>query len=178
MPPRSAPLAPGLPLARSAWPPRSVLPAARPRPVAATRTRDTGFSAAVKLDTRKRAGLGDIDAAVCEACAIWLGRYGGQVQHIVARMMGGRGPKAPWWMWTVVDAALLCGTPETGDHGLCESRAAAMGPDGFGFWLPSTASPLAAPMTLYGRRPGRGIEVWRTADGKYSDQAPGTGAAA
>ena len=128
---------------------------------------DTGFSPGVKLDTRTRAGNGDPEQACCEACAIWLGLYGGQVQHIVARLAGGRGPKAPWWINHIVNAALLCGTPFTGDHGRCEKRDPAMGEDGMGFWLPSTADPSVTPFMLHGR-----LRAWRTVGGGYQDYAP------
>jgi len=78
-----------------------------------------GFSPRVCLLVRTRAGGGDPHDATCEACGIWLGLHGGQVQHRVARGMGGcsdpvvNGPAG---------AALLCGTPFTGCHGDCEAR--------------------------------------------------------
>ena len=128
------------------------------------RPRDTGFPARVKLLVRARAGAGEIDDAACESCRRWLGRYGGQVQHIVARGAGGTSNTV---LATVVNAALLCGTP--GDkktcHGLTESRDLRM--QARGFWLPRGTDPRLAPMTLH-----TGAEVWRSEAGGYLFEAP------
>ena len=79
----------------------------------------TGFSPRVRKLVRTRAGGGDAANACCESCGVWLGDHGGQLQHRVARGMGGcsdpviNGPAG---------AVLLCGTPFSGCHGLAESR--------------------------------------------------------
>jgi hypothetical protein len=170
-------------LTRTPMPPRtSPMPRASSRAqraVAATRAphRDTGFSAATQLDLRTRAGNGDPEEACCEACGIWLGLHGGQCQHLVPRFMGGRGPKAPWWINHLVNGALLCGTVYTGDHALAESRSGYM--RDLGFWLVAKSDPLWNPslesFRLYGRTQGGllgGTEVWRTISGGYSFEQP------
>jgi hypothetical protein len=169
---RKTGLKPGKPLARGKGLSRSsslktVTTLKRSAPKRAA-PKNTGFSEKVKLAVRKRAGNGDPDQACCEACGIWLGCHGGQVQHIVARLMGGRGRKAPWWFQTAANGALLCGTPQTGDHGLCEVRDPQMG--AMGFWLPSSANALTVPMMLHGAQGG--VLVWRSADGRYLLRAP------
>jgi len=127
---------------------------------------ETGFSRAVKLAVRTRAGSGDVNEARCECCGIWLGRYGGQVQHIVARGMGGTSSPV---LKTAANAALLCGTAQSGDHGLAESRDREMGAKGF--WLPQGTDPRTVPMMLASEH-GSGITVWRSEDGRYLLEAP------
>ena len=127
---------------------------------------ETGFSRAVKLAVRTRAGNGDVNEARCECCGIWLGRYGGQVQHIVARGMGGTSSPV---LKTAANAALLCGTAQSGDHGLAESRDREMGAKGF--WLPQGTDPRTVPMMLASEH-GSGITVWRSEDGRYLLEAP------
>lgn len=149
-------------------------PQAPPSVTAAKKVaRDTGFSVEVKLMTRIRAGKGSAADACCEACGIWLGLLEGQCQHIVPRMAGGRGPKAPWWINAVVNSALCCGTPATGCHGRAENRELLL--KSLGFWLPSSNDPMKqppmVPMTLHGLSGGT-LVLWRTADGGYSDTAP------
>lgn len=135
-----------------------VLPA--PRRAAA------GFPARVRLAVRARAGDGEPDAAACEACGHWLGRHGGQVHHIIDRGMGGcalpvvNGP---------ANAALLCGNPFEGCHGLATAFDPGIGARGF--WLSHGADPLREPMTLH-----TGARVYRSPDGRYLD-APGAVAA-
>ena len=147
MPPRSAPLASATPFQRGNGLSRRAPLRNRPREAAGQpqrRTRrDTGFSPKVKLQVRTRAGNGDPDDARCECCGIWLGRYGGQVQHIVARGMGGTSNPV---LATAANGALLCGTAQSGDHGLAESRDAEMGAKGF--WLPQGTDPRTVPMML------------------------------
>jgi len=136
---RSGPLARRTPLRNGAW-----LRRADPR---------TGFPPSVKRAVRLRSGLGDIHLAACEACGRWLGRYGGQVQHIRARGTGGGNG--------IENAALLCGTPQSGCHGACERRDARY--RAMGFWLYSTDEPQ--PIMLYGEQGG--VTVWLSADGRY-----------
>lgn len=137
-----------------------------------TRTRtETGFSRAVKLLVRTRAGNGDPDEARCECCGVWLGRYEGQIQHLVARGMGGTSNPV---LSTAANGALLCGTAQSGDHGLAESRDREMGAKGF--WLPQGTDPRLVPMMLASEH-GSGITVWRSVDGRYLFEAPEADAA-
>ena len=78
-----------------------------------------GFSPRVRKLVRTRAGGGYAEQACCESCGIWLGEHAGQVQHRVARGMGGS--KDPV-VNGLAGAALLCGTSYTGCHGDCEAR--------------------------------------------------------
>jgi len=121
-----------------------------------------GFSPRVRLLVRTRAGGGDPHDACCEACGIWLGEHGGQIQHIVARGMGGTSNPV---LKTAANGSLLCGTAQTGDHGRAERRDPEM--KARGFWLPQGTDPRLAPMTLFG-----GVEVWRSEDGRYLDESP------
>ena len=140
-------------------PPVLVLPPRR-RPA-------TGFPARVKLLVRTRAGMGDPGDAVCEADGVWLGRHGGQVHHIIDRGMGGctlaviNGP---------ANAALLCGDPYSGCHGLATAFDAGIGDKGF--WLKHSADPRLEPMILHG-----GVKAWRSADGRYLYEPPEVSAA-
>ena len=98
----------------------------------------TGFSRTVKLACRARAGNGDAEQARCEACGIWLGRYGGEIQHRKARGSGGTSLGV---IDSTVNAALLCGSGamRTGCHGLCEDRDEDMKKRGF--WLKAGQDP-------------------------------------
>ena len=120
----------------------------------------------MKLQVRTRAGGGDPDEARCECCGCFLGRYGGQVQHLVARGMGGTSNPV---LKTAANAALLCGTAQSGDHGLAESRDREMGAKGF--WLPQGTDPRAVPMMLASEH-GSGVSVWRSEDGHYLFEEP------
>jgi len=122
----------------------------------------TGFSPKVKLQVRARAGEGEPKDALCEACGIWLGRYGGQVQHIIGRGMGGCRDEV---INSVVNAALLCGTPFDGCHGLATAFNAELGKRGF--WLKRDADPATSAMVLWS-----GATVRRSADGSYVFEAP------
>lgn len=122
----------------------------------------TGFSPRVRRLVRTRAGGGDPFNACCECCGIWLGEYGGQIPHIVARGMGGTSNPV---LSTAANGSLLCGTAQTGDHGRAERRDPEM--KARGFWLPQGADPRLAPMTLLG-----GVVVWRSEDGRYLDEPP------
>lgn len=127
-----------------------------------TRRSTTGFSPATKLLVRARAGEGEPEDAVCEACGIWLGRKGGQVQHIIGRGMGGCRDEV---INSAVNAALLCGTPFDGCHGLATAFNAGLGKRGF--WLKRDADPAATPMVLWS-----GATARRSADGSYVFEAP------
>jgi hypothetical protein len=157
---RSGGLSRTTPLARGTGLPRSRTARKPPR--------DTGFSQKVKLLVRTRAGNGDPEKAQCEACGIWLGRYGGQVQHVVARGMGGTSNPV---LSTAVNAALLCGNPldRSTCHGLAESRDPEIGAKGF--WLPQGSDPRLEPMMLHSGH-GSGVLVWRGTDGSYLFEAP------
>jgi hypothetical protein len=166
MAPRTEPMSRGNGFQRKPGAPRPARAVAERRPKASFGE----FSDATKLLCRTRAGNGDVKHALCEACGIWLGEEGGQIQHIVARGSGGRGPKAPWWIASVVNAALLCGTPFTLCHGRCERREAEMGPDGMGFWLKDAHDPSKESFMLHGR--DGGATFYRTVDGGYSTAPP------
>ena len=122
---------------------------------------ETGFSDAVKALCRARA------KSCCEACGMWLGERGGQIQHRLARGTGGS--KDPV-IASVVNASLLCGTPATGDHGLAESRDARMHKEGF--WLEHGQDPAAEPILWHAPGAGRGVRKWLTPEGGYSDTEP------
>lgn len=136
------------------------------------RRRDTGFTSAVKLAIRARAGDGDPDRAVCEGCYKWLGRDGGQFQHRLARGMGG---SASAIINSVQNGLLLCGTPRTGCHGLAESRH----PRAYaaGLWLAAGDDPAWVPVYPHALAPGRPGEfrhltrVWLLEDGTYGTEA-------
>jgi len=171
LPPRKAPLSQGVPLSRKAPLSASRAGLGRTAPLRPGRQpraprSETGFSPAVKLQVRTRAGNGDPDEARCEHCGVWLGRYGGQVQHIVARGMGGTSNPV---LGTAANGALLCGTAQSGSHGLAERRDREMGVRGF--WLPQGTDPRLVPMMLASGR-GSGITVWRSVDGRYLFEAP------
>jgi hypothetical protein len=127
---------------------------------------ETGFSATVRLAVRKRAGGGDVNDARCESCNIWLGRYGGQVQHIVARMIGGSRKRNG-----ITNGCLLCGNSLTGCHGLCEARSEHM--RARGFWRKS--SDPVIPLMLHGEQSG--VLVHLTPEGGYEVARPGEEAA-
>jgi hypothetical protein len=141
-----------------------------PGPVLKGPRRATGFSARVKLLVRVRAGNGEIEDAACESCGCWLGRYGGQIQHIIARGMGGTSRPV---LGTAANGALLCGlTPQDADgcHFAAESRDAGMRERGF--WLPRDSDPALEPMTLH-----TGAVVWRSETGSYLFEPPEASAA-
>ena len=123
----------------------------------------TGFSPAVKLQVRTRAGTGDPHDACCEATGVWLGRYGGEIQHRDARGMGGTSNPVTN---SIVNAVLL--SKEA--HRLAESRDKDMNKRGF--WLENGQDPALTPVILFG-----GVRRWLTPEGGYSDEAPGEVAA-
>jgi hypothetical protein len=174
MPARTAPLRQGQPLKRGGRLRSSSVLKTVTTPKRKTRKqsrpKDTGFSPAVKLAVRTRAGNGDPDQARCEATGVWLGRYGGQVQHRVARLSGGRGRKAPWWFHTPANGALM----SVEAHRRAEARDEHL--HAAGFWLTSTQDASAEPVMLHDSS-GGGITVWLAADGSYALKAPKDGAA-
>ena len=129
----------------------------------------TGFSRAVRALVRVRAGGGEIEAAVCECCGVWCGPLLGEIQHVVARGMGGTSLAV---LNSAANGALLCGSAvlRSGCHGAAEAREPEMGLKGF--YLKGRRDPRTVPMTLWDGR-----EVWRSEDGLYRDEAP-MGAAA
>lgn len=121
--------------------------------------RETGFPREVKEAVRARA------AHHCEACGVLVPPGYGNIQHRRARKMGGsRNPIIS----SIANAVLLCGTPLTGDHGLCEKRDAHM--HEMGFWLEEHEDPREVPIMLHGEYGG--ATVWLTDDGWYADVAP------
>lgn len=120
----------------------------------------TGFPPAVRKACRRRAG------DRCEACGVYLPPGFGQVQHRDARGMGG---SCDPLVSSAVNAALLCGTPQTGCHGLCEAWDRHM--HEAGFWLKTGESPLEVPILLHGEH-GSGMRLWLTPEGGYSEYSP------
>jgi len=123
----------------------------------------TGFSARVRRLVRTRAGGGDPHDACCEATGVWLGEYGGEIQHRDARGMGGTSDPAAN---SVVNAVLL--SKEA--HRLAESRDKGMNERGF--WLRNGQDPALTPVILFGD-----VEVWLGEDGSYLDEPPAEEAA-
>jgi hypothetical protein len=144
------------------WHLREAMPG-EPRGLARKVQADTGFPPAVKLAIRARAGDGDPDNAVCEACGVWLGRYGGEIQHIIARGSGGTSLPE---IGSVVNGCLLCGCAalRTGCHGRCEKRDPEMNERGF--WRLHGERPGTTPLEMHGR--DGGFTRWLTPDGHYS----------
>lgn len=122
----------------------------KPRPSA------SAFSPAVRRLIRGRAGNR------CEWCALFLPSGAGQLQHRVARGMGGSSNPL---LGSPVNAVLLCGTPATGDHGRCEARDTEM--HAAGMWLQQYENPLVVPILLHGR-----TLKWLAEDGTYSSEPP------
>jgi hypothetical protein len=147
---------------------QSRAPLARGRGRKAAAGRETGFGHPVELAVRTRAGRGDPGDACCEACGIWLGPDGGEIQH---RDAGGMGGSLDSVNWPTANAALLCGNSAlgTGDRGLAERRDPVM--YAMGFWLRNGQDPRFEPIVLHGRG-GGGITVWLSEDGRYLYGAP------
>ena len=172
MPPRAVPLRQGQGLGRSEGLTSSSALKTATRlersPRKRTARKDTGFSPAVKLAVRTRAGNGDPDQARCEATGVWLGPSGGEIQHRVARLSGGRGRKAPWWFHTPANAALLSREA----HRRAEARNEHLHAQGF--WLTSTQDASAEPVMLHDAS-GGGVTVWLGASGDYLTEDPAGG---
>jgi len=128
---------------------------------AATKKGKTGFSPAVRLQVRTRAGNGDPAEARCEACGGWLGPHAGDFQHIVARGMGG-------CKLAVTGSAANCTLLCRRCHDLCEARDPHM--EAAGFWAKQGTDPRLLPMMLASEH-GSGVMVWRAEDGKGPDGA-------
>lgn len=160
---RTKPLLPGKQLRRTKGPKRTEGRHAK--------RKDTGFSPAVKLTVRTRAGHGDADCAACEACGRHLGRDGGQVHHRLNRQMGGSKLRNG-----VQNAALLCGSPE--DYSTCHGKATRLDAHmkGAGFVLESHQDPALESVMLHSAG-GGGMTVWLAANGEYSLTMPPRGAA-
>ena len=128
-----------------------------------------GFSSRVRLLVRTRAGNGDLFNACCEACGIWLGEHGGQVQHRVARGQGGC--KDPV-ISGLANAALMCGTAQTLCHGAAESRDAEHRMEARGFVIKHGVGrefdPRYVPLVLLG-----GVVVWLSeTEARYLYESP------
>jgi hypothetical protein len=124
-------------------------------------------SSAAEFSPRVRRLVRDRAEGTCECCAIWLPPGYGQLQHRVARGMGGsRNPL----LGSAANGLLLCGTPASGCHGLAESRDEDM--HQMGMWLRSYEDPLVVPVRLHGQ-----ADRWLTLDGDYSTRPPRAGAA-
>jgi 5-methylcytosine-specific restriction protein A len=120
---------------------------------------DAGFSPSVKLSVRTRAGGGDPAQARCEATGVWLGRHGGEIQHRVARGMGGTSDPVKN---SLVNAVLL----SKDAHRLAESRDRGMNEEGF--WLRNGQDPALTPILLHSAH-GSGVTVWLAGDGIGDD---------
>lgn len=136
---------------------------------------ETGFSPAVLLLVRTRAGMGDPRYAICESCGQPLGEDDpdrGQVQHRLARGMGGCADEI---VNSAANAALLCGDPFSGCHGEAERRSSRM--EARGFWIRHGTGEEYDPRFVPVRRftlAGR-VTAWLAADGSYQ-YAPGAAA--
>ena len=124
----------------------------------------TGFTTGTRLRIRRRAGAGDLLEAVCEACGVWLGRTLGEVQHVIAKGMGGTSLDV---MNSAANGALLCGAVawQTGCHWEAEKRTADMAAKGF--YVLGSHDPRLVAMTLFDGR-----ERFRSQDGQYLEHAP------
>lgn len=137
----------------------------KPRPNPGHARKRTGFSPAVILAARTRAGGGDPAQARCECHGHFLGLHGGEIQHIIARAMGGTSLTE---INSVQNAAVMC---EPG-HALAEARDPEMYERGF--WRKRSEKVGAAPLMLHGA--DGGFTRWLTGDGGYSTEAPGVAA--
>ena len=152
------------------------------QPLRTTR-REAGFSRQVRLLVRARAAgsigsPGEPEDAHCEGCGIWLGRYGGQVHHRLARQAGGCKLAV---VNSTANALLLCGTPE--DKSTCHGRATAMDKDTklAGFVLehgidPALHDPRYASV-MWHALGGSGVTFWLGENGDYLYAAPEASAA-
>jgi hypothetical protein len=144
--------------------PVRAVPAAPPRP-------ETGFPLSVRLAARKRSGDGEVDEARCESCGVWLGRYGGEIQHRLARGSGGSRSAV---VNGISNAALLCWF----HHALAESRDSGMRE--LGFWIRSGKGPEHDPRYVPMARmlaTGERETVYLTEGGTYSHEPPKAAAA-
>lgn len=117
---------------------------------------------AAAFSPQVRQAIRDRAVNACEACAVYLGPGAGQIQHRVARGMGGsRNPV----LGSAVNGVLLCGTPASGCHGRAEAREREFHAQGF--WLWQYEDPAGVPIMLHG-----GVMVWLAADGGYSTVPP------
>ena len=133
---------------------------------------ETGFSRAVKLAARTRAGGGDPDEAACEYCGAWLGRYGGEIQHRLARGAGGSKSAV---VNGITNAAVLCRE----HHALAERRDEGMRVRGW--WIRSGKGPDCDPRfvpVLSRTAGGDSGPRWLTGAGGVTDADPREEAAA
>ena len=129
----------------------------------------TGFSPRVRLLVRTRAGGGDPHDACCEACGIWLGELGGEMQHRVAR--GAGGCKDP-----VINGPANCALMCHRCHQRAESRNKKHEMEKRGFVIRHGVGPEFDPrfvkVILFG-----GVRRWLGEDGRYSEDPPAEEAA-
>ena len=164
LPPRTTPMSRGSGFRSPSSPGTATITPSAQR-TAGKAPRETGFPPAVRLAVRTRAGDGDPAQARCECHGIFLGLHGGEIQHIIARGMGGTSSAV---INFVVNAALMCSP----GHRLAETRDREMYERGF--WRHSWEAPGAAPLVL--GTPDGGFTRWLTTDGGYSATAPGEAA--
>lgn len=140
------------------------------KPPAKRPPRRTGFPAAVRLAARERAGEGYADNARCEACGIWVGAVGGDLQHRLARGIGGTSSPV---VNSVANAAVMCRVC----HDLAESRDPEM--EARGFWIRSGNGPEHDPRyvpVLLASIHGPGATVWLAESGYLAEPPQGVAA--
>jgi hypothetical protein len=126
----------------------------------------TGFSAEVKLLARIRSGHGDVSRAACESCGTRVGRYGGDIQHRLAR---GRGGSASEVVASLANAAVLCRQC----HMKAEARNLAMRDDGAGWWIRTGKGPAFDPRFVPVRLHGETEPRWLSdSEPVYLESAP------
>jgi hypothetical protein len=120
------------------------------------------FSKETRDLIRARAGWGDPHNARCEFHGDWLGIHGGELQHVVARGMGG---SKDWLKNSAANGVLLCRDA----HMLAEARDPEM--EALGFWAKQGTDPRYAWMMIP-LADGTRVKVWRTVDGRYLFDEP------
>jgi hypothetical protein len=130
-----------------------------------------GFSAEVKLLARIRSGRGDAAGAACEACGVRVGRHGGDIQHRVARGVGGCRDEV---VNGLANAAVLC----RDCHRKAEARAPRMAAGDGGWWIKSGKGPEHDPRFFPVLLRGEGERRWLSdTEPVYLEAAPGLEAA-
>lgn len=132
---------------------------------------EAGFPQRVQLLVRSRAGTCDPDMARCEACGVWLGRYGGQVQ---ARLAHRRTDGKDLVISGTANAALLCGNRLLGCCSKVQARDQEMEARGWFIREGGTAGhdPRYVPVMLFNPDSSSGVRMWLREGGTYSTEPP------